>query len=534
MLPWEQRRRLCLAFATVARDHPAGSAVVIAVGILGVRLCCLPILPRPTPIIPDEFSYVLLGRTLAAGRFANSAHPMWRHFETLFVLQHPSYASVYPPAQGAVLAFGEVLFGEPWAGVLASIGCMLIAMVWMLRSYVTRDWALYGGVLAGAGYGVMSYWSNSFWGGAVAATGGAMVVGALPRMMDRRRRRDAAILGLGLIVLANSRPYEGFLTALPVVLCLVWSLRAAPQRRLTLRKHAPVLACVLLSGTAFTCFYNWRVTGSPYLLPHTAYIAQYAAAPAFVWQRPPRAPEYSDRVLHDAHTSFGIDYVEYSTLAGAAAKSTMKIARLAAFYWGPLWILAALAIPDFVREPRFRVAACALALCITGILLTVAFQEHYAAPCASIFLLILVDASRRLCKRWRTVGAIVVIASPIAWTGSEAATARLAPQADWPALRRSVEAKIAAAPGRHVVLVHYDPWHALGQEWVYNGPDIDSSRIIWARDLGRERNGELIGYFSDRTFWLVEPDHPVPIVTRCTSECAAHADNLQDQRVPDR
>ena len=89
---------------------------------------------------------------------------MWRHFETLFVLQQPSYASVYPPAQGVILAFGQVLFGEPWAGVLASMGCMLTAMVWMLRAYLTRDWALYGAVLGGAGYGVLSYWSNSFWG----------------------------------------------------------------------------------------------------------------------------------------------------------------------------------------------------------------------------------------------------------------------------------------------------------------------------------------------------------------------------------
>jgi hypothetical protein len=434
---------------------------------------------------------------------------------------------VYPPAQGIILAFGQVLFGDPWAGVLASLGCMLIVFFWMLRAYVTRDWALYGAVLAAAGYGLLSYWSNSFWGGAAAATGGALVFGALPRMLDRARRRDAAILGLGLIVLANSRPYEGFLTAVPFGLCLAWHfLRPGAQRGPALRKHAPVLACVLLAGAVFTGWYNWRVTGSPLRLPHTAYIAQYAAAPAFVWQRAGRAPEYSDRVLRDAHTSFGIDYVEYSTLIGAAAKSFMKVARLAAFYWGPFWILAALAIPDFLAEPRYRVAAAALALCVTGILLTVAFQEHYAAPCASIFTLMMVDASRRLCRRWRTVGVIVVIASPITWLGTQVAAARMAPRLDWPALRRSVEARIAAVPGHHVVLIHYSPWHALGQEWVYNAPEIDSSRIIWAQDLGKEMNRELIVYFPERTFWLVEPDHPVPTVTRCTSECAVREDNL--------
>jgi hypothetical protein len=354
-------------------------------------------------------------------------------------------------------------------------------------------------------------------------------------MLDRGRRSDAAILALGLIVLANSRPYEGLLTAVPVGLCLAWRV-ARPEAHggLALRKQVSVLLCVLMAGAVFTCWYNWRVTGSPLRLPHTVYIAQYAAAPAFIWQRPPRAPNYTDRVLRDAHMSFGIDYVEYSTLTGAAAKTIMKLARLAAFYWGPLWMLAALAIPDFIREPRFRIAAFALVLCITGMLLTVSFQEHYAAPCASIFILILVDACRRLCKRWRTVGALVVIASPVAWIGSEAATARMAPQLNWPALRRSVEADIAAVPGRHVVLVHYAPWHALGQEWVYNGPDIDSSRVIWARDLGQKMNRELMGYFPDRTFWMVEPDHPIPTVIRCTSQCAAREDNVHKQaRMPD-
>jgi hypothetical protein len=40
---------------------------------------------------------------------------------------------------------------------------------------------------------------------------------------------------------------------------------------------------------------------------------------------------------------------------------------------------------------------------------------------------------------------------------------------------------------------------------VFNGADIDASKVIWARDMGPQ-NAELLQYFSKRTAWLVEPD----------------------------
>ncbi len=490
-----------------------------------MRLCCVPIVPKPIPTIPDEHSNLFLAQTLAAGRFSNPVHPMWRHFETLFILQRPAYASVYPPVQGALLALGLVFFGEPWAGVLAGVAGMCIAVVWMLRAYTTRIWALYGGLLAGAGYGFLSYWTNSYWGGAGAAIGGALVFGAMPRMLATGRRSDAALLGLGFLVLANSRPYEGLLAVLPVAFCLVRHFsRTAPDRGTVLRGQVPVLGGVIFAGAILTGWYNWRVTGSPFRLPHGAYIEQYAAAPAFVWQRPQRAPEYRDRVLRDAHLSFGIAYAEYSTFMGAARKSLGKIARIATFYWGPLWALVLLAVPEFVRARRFRVLLFSLVLSVTGILLTVGFQVHYAAPCASILVLLLVDAFRRLCRQWRRVGALLVIASPLAWMGSQVLKVHEGQPPNSLHWRPTVQARIAAEPGSHVIFVHYSPLHPLGEEWVYNEPEIDSSRVVWARDLGQQLNRELVRYYPGRTFWLVEPDHPLPRVTRCTPDCPAPAD----------
>ena len=56
----------------------------------------------------------------------------------------------------------------------------------------------------------------------------------------------------------------------------------------------------------------------------------------------------------------------------------------------------------------------------------------------------------------------------------------------------------------HLIIVKKGPDYYKHIDWIYNEADIDSSKIIWARDLGSEKNENLVEYYSDRKIWLLD------------------------------
>src|SRR5579864_9433406 len=107
--------------------------LILAVAPVALRLALLPHHPVPSPDIYDEFGHLLVADTLRHFRLANPPHPLPQFFETFFVLQQPTYTSIYPVGQGLVLALGNTIFGNPWAGVVLSVAAFCSLCYWMLR-----------------------------------------------------------------------------------------------------------------------------------------------------------------------------------------------------------------------------------------------------------------------------------------------------------------------------------------------------------------------------------------------------------------
>src|SRR6266436_3523073 len=511
---------------------------VAAVGILAVaaRLAVLPILPVPDPAIHDEFSYLLMSDTFAHGRLANPTHPMWVHFETFHVNQVPTYASKYYPAQGIFLAIGQVVFGHPFWGVLLSSALMCAAICWMLQGWMPPAWALLGGMLAVIRLGTFSYWINSYWGGAVAALGGALVLGALPRIKEKQRVRDAIGMGVGLALIFNSRPYESLFLAIPIAIALlVWLLRKDEQRiqRRLLQVILPLGIIVTVTLTAMA-FYFWKTTGQPFRPPYLVYERTYMSAPSFPWLPLKPMPSYRSPAMRNFYEGSAVDAFNFAA-QHPLSNISLRIFLFWLFYLGPALtvpiLMLLLALPFGAKLSDFSVPMQFLLLVagasFAGMLLPVIFLQHYPAPITALvyaFVLWTMRYIRPLFFGARAVGlgitraivvscvllAVVRVSAPI--LGIPLTRPKLTTWASenykFPE-RAATVSILKGLGGLHLVFVK-NRTDQNETDWVYNAADIDASEIVWACDQGPASNQELINYFGTRKVWIVDPNGTPP------------------------
>jgi hypothetical protein len=486
-------------------------------GVIGVRLAFLPALRVPAPGILDEFSFLLMGDTFAHGRLANPTHPMWISFETMHINWNPTYSSMYPPAQGFVLMIGQLL-GHPWIGVLLSNAAMCAAIVWMLQVWIPPRWAFLAGVLTALQFSVSSYWINGYWGGAVAAAGGALVLGAVGRIRRGARVRDALLLGLGIAVLANSRPYEGMVFCIPTAIYLLWWMRGKIKTRddfrvRTLRVLVPLLTSVILLGS-FMAYYNWRVTGHPLLMPHVLYTNTYYSTPSFLWQDMKPALHYRNAQFEAYFNGWARDY--YQKNWGEVGRVTKEKFEMFGnyFFSRAEWLLLPF-VPFLLRDKKMRMLLATFFIGTLGVFMVVWGHPHYAAPLVCVVFALVVQTMRHLNTvrvKGRRLGALVVrvvVIVVLTVTLDRALEGKCDVDQDRCAEnieRVEIADELNSAPGKHLIMVRYNANHNYHDEWVYNGAEIDSAKVLWARELDAAQNERLFAYFKDRQIWLMRPD----------------------------
>ena len=505
------------------------SVVVVGITALALRLALLPVLHIPEPIVHDEFGYLLAADTFEHGRLTNPTHPMWMHFETFSIIQRPTYQCFAQPAQGLMLALGHVIAGRPFWGVWLSAGIMCSALCWMLQGWMPVRWAVLGGLLAVLRYGTFTYWANSYWGGALGAIGGALVMGALPRIKRSRRIRDALVMGLGLGILANTRPFEGFVLSLPVAAALfAWMVsKQRPSFAISLRRVILPLSLLLTVFAVAIGYYCWRVTGNPLQLPYQAERQQYAVVPYFLWQPLRPLPLYHSEVVKQLYAH---DEVEGYEFFGSWIGELAKLWLAWRFYLGPVLTLPVLMMAVILpygfswrqvsKQTRFLLLTYGIAL--LGMGLESYFVPHYMSPSTAVLLALVMLALRCLhLWRWRSqpTGLFLTRAVPVICLALFVLRAVAGPlrgdefyaQAWYQGGpetfgRAALLKKLEQLDGKQLVIVRYKADHVRFAEWVYNEAEIDASKVVWAREISPAEDEKLIQYFKDRRIWLLEPD----------------------------
>jgi hypothetical protein len=494
------------------------AVLLTGLSVIAIRAALIPILGVPQPRFNDEFSYLLAGDTFAHGRLSNPTHPMWIHFENLHIIQKPTYMSMYPPAEGIVLALGERL-GNPWIGQALVTALMCASIGWMLQAWVPPGWALLGAALAVLRLGLMSYWMNTYFAASVVALGGALVLGAWPRLRQRLRIRHALLMGLGLVILANSRPYEGLIFSLPVAACMLgWmSHRGNQSLQSILVRAALPLALVLACGALVTGYYYWRVTGDPFRMAYQVNRSTYATAPYFWWGTPSSEPVYHNAVMPEFYRRELWEFEQTHTLAGFLTRQSEKLEAWWQFYLGPLLTLPLLALPWVVRRRKMRLPLVICAAMAVGLSVQTWNLPHYFSPATGALYLVIVQCLRQLrhCRQVNPeIGSAWVRAIPIVATAMilfrlGAAASRVPVEPAWPRGnldRAHILSELNQLAGRQLVLVSYGVHTDPTLDWVYNGADIDAAKVVWARSLTEAENLKLLAYFNDRRVWRVDPD----------------------------
>jgi hypothetical protein len=464
----------------------------------------------------DEFSYLLGADTFRASRLTNPPHRLADSFDTFHVLQRPTYASKYPPAHALILAIGWILGGHPIVGVWIGFAVMSVCLYWMLIAWIGPRWAISGSV-AVASWLALTYWSHTYWGGAIAAAGGALVYGAALRLCREPRPICALIMGTGLAILANSRPFEGLLVSIPPLFTVLRSL-ARRDTALSYRQARDCIVCLAVVGittVAAMGLYNHAVTGHVGLMPYLAYEREHAPAPEFVWQRDTEKTAVDPRRLALQKWALA-DFDSQRGFRKSMSSAAVKLSKVLDFIV-PLAVAYPIILVPLVRRqiPFIGVAAGGVAMTCLGISMTTWFQPHYFAPAIAPFVALYFGSLRLVpgvTRRFKLLGPSLIVVTLAIWIVPALVSMavhlpglpshRQTP--DWATARIRLADSLAADGRYHVLLVSYPPNYSPHSEWVFNGSDIDGQSVIWARDLGADRNLALTNQYVGRTISLLE------------------------------
>jgi hypothetical protein len=324
--------------------------------------------------------------------------------------------------------------------------------------------------------------------------GGALLFGSVFRLQERLLLRNSLFLGLGIVILANSRPFEGviaFCAAASIIIVGMkqWILNEG-GKRLTWRFVLP-LVTICLFLVVWILFYNYRLTGDVFKLPHNN------------WN--PRSATH-EIIRNYRGGSQRLPVVD-------------KLRRLWYFFIGKILSPFILGLWPSLREKKviFSLGVVVLEIAINITWSKSRAWPHYVAPISCLIFVVIIHGLRSLrsfrIKQTPWGHYFVILISAVYFINSALALGMRiykGPRKDWAHARSAIIKCLENQGPKDLIMVRYDPRHNIHREWIYNSADIDNAEVIWARELSPRKNKKLFEYLRDRNVWLLLADMTPP------------------------
>ena len=298
-------------------------------------------------------------------------------------------------------------------------------------------------------------------------------------------------MALGLLLLANSRPFEGALISLPICCYTLWILL---RERTKAGVWLPGMAVLFAGAAVHRILLSSRYRDiSPF---HGQPIGGNGvfARPLCLANRMTPFITSSPISLFTTGTMRRCRTWEQRRRLAFLRKWSVKAIYQWLFFVFPALSLALIGLIPTLRARRFRVLMYTLAFACCGFVSETWLQAHYVAVASGIVYLILLNGLRwmRVSARHHVVwlkllrGTLASIVCMffvrlLVVPGNTFPPNWASQTADIPGFRditRIMEAK----PGKQLVIVRYRPDHFWGYSWINNGYDIPTEHVIWARD----------------------------------------------------
>ncbi|MCA9126839.1 MAG: hypothetical protein KDB22_07135 [Planctomycetales bacterium] len=496
------------------------------------------------PRIHDEFSQLLSADTLLHGRMANPRPEVWQPLQSFHIIMNPSYASKYPLGPGLLIAAGIFLLGSPVSGCWFAACICSSSICWMLAGVTNRRWAIFGGLLVAVHPAMQTSWSATLMSGWLTAAASALVLGALLRLRRRFSPIASVVLGMGVAMLALTRPYEGLVYTIVSagILWCIWHRKPLARRMIDSVRISCLAIVPVGCALAITLLQNQATTGHWTRMPYQVHEQTYGVAPLFIFQHqrnPSMSPEEVPGTLRDYHYGWSLEsYTARAGFTGWLLGITQSLYHIVSFWGLSCSLLPLAARPWSSRFRLLQLLFLAIVIQIMASSLVCWVFPHYLAPILPWLVVLSVIGLKHTLHSWKkstvrkssssspkrergiqAIGDLGPIAVRIAnarpralWRQSPLVCGLLMWQLaflsyaayrlpfrgnrEWAIRRHQMERQLLAMPGQHLVLVHYLPDHSFHEEWVYNRAAPAEAAVLWAHGEREEWNQQLISMYG--------------------------------------